>query len=252
MKISVELIPRNIEHLNGELQLIQSHFPVINTINIPDLLRFDTRSWEGAVLAKPLYENCIPHIRAIDFNLKKELNLLQFLNINSINQVLVVTGDLPQDMNRNVYPTTSIDFIRRVKQESPHIKVYSALDPYRNNFKMEYEYMQRKLDAGADGFFTQPFFDMRLMEVYCELLDKAEVFWGVSPVTSQKSRNYWETKNHAIFPKDFEPTLKWNIDFAQKVLAFSKVTNTNIYFMPIRVDLQAYLEGIFPNERRTV
>ncbi len=248
MKISVELIPRDIEHLDHELQLIQAKFPIVNTINIPDLLRFNTRSWEGAVRAKPYYENCIPHIRAIDFNLKEDLNLLPFLNANTITQVLVITGDLPQDMNHHVYPTTSIDLIRRIKQESPHIKVYSAIDPYRNNFKMEYEYMQRKLDAGADGFFTQPFFDLRLMELYVELINNVEVFWGVSPVTTQKSRNYWEAKNHVIFPKNFEPTLEWNISFAREVLAFSKATNSNMYFMPIRVDLQKYLEGVFYGE----
>ncbi|BBH20305.1 methylenetetrahydrofolate reductase [Paenibacillus baekrokdamisoli] len=245
MKISVELIPRDIEQLDHELQLIQSSFSEVNTINIPDLLRFSIRSWEGAVRTLPYYENCIPHIRAIDFNLKENLGLLDYLNANNITQVLAVTGDLPQDMNRNVYPTTSVDFIRIIKQECPHIKVYSAIDPYRNNFKEEHEYIQRKLDAGADGFFTQPFFDLRLMEVYYELLGNEDVFWGVSPVISQKSRNYWETKNHAIFPKRFEPTLEWNIDFAREVLNFSRATGTNMYFMPIRVNLEAYLNGVF-------
>ncbi|MFC5650010.1 methylenetetrahydrofolate reductase [Paenibacillus solisilvae] len=203
-------------------------------------------------MAKPYYDHAIPHIRAIDFNLKERLDLLQYLDHHSITQVLAVTGDLPQDMNRNVYPTTSIDFIRKIKQESPHIKVFSAIDPYRNNFKMEYEYIGRKLDAGADGFFTQPFFDLRLMEVYSELLHNVEVFWGVSPVISPKSRNYWETKNHAIFPRDFQPTMEWNIEFAKNVTAFSRATNSNMYVMPIRVDLKAYLEGIFQEGSQSV
>jgi predicted CoA-binding protein len=112
------------------------------------------------------------------------------------------------------------------------------VDPYRKNIREELDYIKRKKDAGADGFFTQPFFDLRLMDIYAELLEGSEIFWGVSPVTGEKSVNYWETKNNVVFPKDFEPTLAWNIDFAQKALAYTEKTNTNIYFMPIRTDLE--------------
>lgn len=104
--------------------------------------------------------------------------------------------------------------------------------------------IKRKIQAGADGFFTQPFFDLRFLEIYAELLEGKEVYWGVSPVLSDKSVNYWETKNNVVFPKNFAPTLEWNIDFAQKVLEFVTRTNSNIYFMPIRTKLADYLSGI--------
>ncbi|MCR8633787.1 methylenetetrahydrofolate reductase [Paenibacillus radicis (ex Xue et al. 2023)] len=245
MRISIELVPRGIEHLQSELQLIKAKFPSINTVNIPDLMRLDIRSWEGTAISKTFYDNCIPHIRAINFDLNKNITITEYLNLHRISEILVITGDHPQDINRKVYPVTSTDFIKKIKSECPNIKVYAAIDPYRNSIRKEYEYVQQKLDAGTDGFFTQPFFDIRLMEVYMELLEGSDIFWGVSPVTSLRSRNYWEVKNNAVFPKSFEPTLQWNIDFARRALDFSHGTNSHIYFMPIKTDLETYLAGIF-------
>ncbi|TYP74899.1 methylenetetrahydrofolate reductase [Paenibacillus methanolicus] len=245
LNISIELIPRDTAHLEAELELVQTGYASINAINIPDLLRLSTRSWEGAAQAGRRFDTCIPHIRAIDFNLKQHFGLPDVLDEHGIDQVLVVTGDPPQDMTRSVYPTTSLDLIRKLKQARPAMKVYGAIDPYRDNFRAEYDYIQRKLDAGVDGFFTQPFFDLRLMEVYHELMGRQEIYWGVSPVMSERSRNYWETKNNAIFPGGFEPTLEWNTRFARSVLDYGATTGTNVYLMPIKVDLKAYLDGIF-------
>lgn len=42
-------------------------------INIPDLLRLETRSWQGAAIAQDYYPAVMPHIRAIDVNLAEPL-----------------------------------------------------------------------------------------------------------------------------------------------------------------------------------
>ncbi|ADY56634.1 methylenetetrahydrofolate reductase [Syntrophobotulus glycolicus DSM 8271] len=244
-KIAVELVPRDERSLISELSLINSRFPLIKTINFPDLLRFDLRSWEGCRIAQRYFQDVIPHIRAMDIKLSDELPMQGFLIEHKINQVLVVTGDLPQDMTKKIYPSTSIEVIKKFKREMPGIKVYAAVDPYRKSVREELEYIRRKLEAGADGFFTQPFFDLRLMEIYAEILDGCEVFWGISPVTGEKSVNYWETKNNVVFPRGFEPTLKWNVNFAKQALALTESRKDNIYFMPIRTGLEEYLRGIF-------
>ncbi|WP_041313473.1 methylenetetrahydrofolate reductase [Heliomicrobium modesticaldum] len=245
--ITVELVPRSEEALISELEMIQQEFPQVMGINIPDLLRFPLRSWDACTCAKRYFATAIPHIRAIDLNPDAPLQMAEQLQQNGIAEVLIVTGDPPQDMSRKVYPTTSIDVIRRFKRELPDMKVYAAIDPYRNSLRKEYDYIKRKIDAGADGFFTQPFFDLRFMEIYGEMLEGQQVFWGISPVTTEKSACYWETKNHVLFPADFEPTLEWNIRFARKVLDFVAQSKANMYFMPIRTDLRAYLRGIFCN-----
>lgn len=134
--------------------------------------------------------------------------------------------------------------IRRLKRELPQVKVYAGMDPYRNGIKEEIDYLRAKQDAGAEAFFTQPFFDLRLMEIYQGFMQDCTVYWGISPVLTENSQNYWENKNNAVFPPDFEATLEWNRNFAQKALEFAKKYNGNIYFMPIRTDIAAYLDGI--------
>ncbi|WP_036720755.1 methylenetetrahydrofolate reductase [Paenibacillus harenae] len=245
MRISLELVPREADELRAELQFIKNRFPIINTINIPDLTRFELRSWEAAALSQEGDKASIPHIRAMDFQMENPLPFVPYLDEHGITEVLVVTGDAPKNSGLPTYPTTCTDMIAKIKKEHPHLKVYAAIDPYRNSASKEYDYVQRKMDAGADGFFTQPFFDLRFMEQYAEMLEGLEVFWGVSPVVSDKSKAYWETRNQVVFPPDFQPTLAWNIEFSRKALALAKRLNSPIYFMPIKVDLAAYLEGVF-------
>jgi methylenetetrahydrofolate reductase (NADPH) len=242
--ISIELVPRNAEALNRDLQQVREHFPAIDTINIPDLLKFSLRSWEACAQARQLFPHAIPHLRAIDFDLGKPFPLMETLRQRGIDSVLVINGDQPQDMSRRVFRTSSVDLIRAIKAQMPDLKVYAGIDPYRTGIKTELDYVKRKLDAGAAGFFTQPFFDLRLMEIYHDLLSGLEVFWGISPVMSERSKDYWDNLNNAIFPPDFSPTLDWNRQFARRALEFVQRTGSSLYFMPIRIDLVAYLDGI--------
>ena len=239
--ISVELVPRSEASLKNESRLIKYLLPSVTTINIPDLPHFYLRSWDGACATKEYFKHSIPHIRAIDFELKDDLPIAEFLQKNDISSVLVVNGDKPQWLTRNVYDTTSIDMIRLIKRRIPDMHVYAALDQYRNSIKKEIDYAKEKINAGADGFFTQPFFDLRLMEMYAEQLKSSEVFYGVSPVCSGGAKQYWEKKNNAVFPEKFYPCRWWNKIFAKKALDFVKERNANIYFMPIKIDALDYL-----------
>ena len=243
-KIAIELVPRSVEILEQDLLQVKTHFPQIDTINIPDLLKFELRSWDACVQSKVHFSHAIPHLRAIDFDLTKPFPLTETFLEAGFDSVLVIAGDQPQDMSRRVYRTTSIELIRAIKTELPGMKVYAGIDPYRTGIKTELDYVKRKCDAGADGFFTQPFFYLRLMDIYRDLLVGLDVFWGISPVMSARSKDYWDNLNNAIFPPDFEPTLDWNRAFAAKALQFVQQSDSNIYFMPIRVDLVEYLDGI--------
>jgi methylenetetrahydrofolate reductase (NADPH) len=243
-KISIELVPRDATSLQQELQLLHRHFPAIDTTNIPDLLKFRLRSWQACRQARAFLPHAIPHLRAIDFDLEQPFPLRETFRESGIDTVLVIAGDQPQDMSRRTFRTSSVSLIRALKQQAPELRVFAGIDPYRSGFKEELDYVRSKVDAGADGFFTQPFFDRRLLDIWFDLLPGLEVFWGVSPVVSARSKDYWENLNNAIFPPDFEPTLEWNRRFARDVLAFSEQTGANLYFMPIRVDLVEYLSGI--------
>ena len=243
-KIAIELVPRSADYLEHDLLQVKSHFSQIDTINIPDLLKFDLRSWDACTQAKAHFAHAIPHLRAIDFDLTQPFPLTDVITEAGFDSVLVIAGDQPQDMSRRVYRTSSIDLIRAIKTALPQVRVYAGIDPYRTGIKAELDYVKRKRDAGADGFFTQPFFDLRLMDIYSDQLAGLDVFWGVSPVMSARSKDYWDNLNNAIFPPDFEPNLEWNRGFARQALQFVEQSDSNIYFMPIRVDLVEYLQGI--------
>lgn len=244
-RISVELVPRDIEVLKEEVKTIKEKLSDVDFINIPDLLSCDTRSWDGANIAKAYFDDVVPHLRAMDFDFTKELPIKDKLREYNIKEVLVIEGDPPQSMLYQVYPTISTDIIKKFSEEMPEITVYAGIDQYRSSMKEEEYRIRRKQLAGAKGFFTQPFFDMRYLEMYADLLDGLDIYWGVSPVLSERSVNYWRNKNNVIFPKDFEPTLEWNIEFASKVIDFARKHNHNVYLMPIKAKIMPYLEGVF-------
>jgi methylenetetrahydrofolate reductase (NADPH) len=244
MRLSVELVPRSYESLDKDVRAIAAHLPTVTTINIPDILRYPVRSWQGCAHIKTHFQDVIPHLRAIDFSVYCPFPLTAFLHDHHIRQVLVIAGDAPVDMSHTVYSSTTLDMIRFLRRELPELTIYAGLDPYRQNFQRELEYVRQKLDAGASGLFTQPFFDMRLMHIYAELLPNTTIFWGVTSVTSERSKQYWQARNRAVFPQDFEPTLAWNRSFAKQALRFVRERGDNLYFMPIRTGLLNYLQGL--------
>ncbi|ROS04802.1 methylenetetrahydrofolate reductase (NADPH) [Sinobacterium caligoides] len=242
-RISIEIVARDNNSLENELDVLTSSFNKVDTINIPDLMRFELRSWDACSAAKLAIPHCIPHLRAIDFDLINHPDNIAAA-VADMDELLIVTGDKPQDLGRSIYPTTSCQLIQYIKQHWPEKKVFAALDPYRQSFSQELLYCQQKISSGADGFFTQPFFDIRLMSLYAEIMPKTIIYWGVSPVLGERSKAYWQTRNNAIFPNDFEPSMQWNREFARQALAFVRSRGQNIYFMPIRADLKEYLQGI--------
>ena len=246
-KIAVELVPRDLAIFEEELKAIKADIPDVDFINIPDLLSCDIRSWDGAGIAKKYFKDAVPHLRAMDFDFTCELPIKDKLKKYDIKEVLVIEGDPQQTMTHQVYPTISTDIIKKFSDEMPDIKVYAGIDQYRSSIKEEEYRIRRKMLAGAKGFFTQPFFDMRYLEIYADILDGMDIYWGVSPVLSQRSVSYWRNKNNVIFPKDFEPTLEWNVAFARKVVEFAKAHNQNVYLMPIKAKIMPYLEGVLKN-----
>ncbi|MDR0713851.1 MAG: methylenetetrahydrofolate reductase [Bacteroidales bacterium] len=245
MDIALELVPQSEPYIREQTELIgRENFP-ISIVNFPDLIRFDIRSWEACRMISFSPLSKIPHLRAMDFDLHLPFPLTGFFLDNKIEKVLVIEGDKPQDVKRKTYPATSIELIRKLKNEAPGVKIYAGFDPYRNNIRYEMEYLMQKAEAGAEGFFSQPFFDLRLLEIYSEYMSDMEVFWGICPVIGEKSRLYWEIRNSAIFPKTFEPTMNWNIRFGKQVIDFCLQRHFNLYLMPIRIDLEEYLKGLF-------
>ena len=245
MNISLEIVPRTEQYICEQVAFVEQVIPHISTINFPDMLRFDIRSWDACRMVAHSQLDRIAHLRAIDFDMHRPFPLTDFLKKNDIRKVLVIECDKPQDMRHAIYPSSSVDLIRKLKKEIDDITIYAAFDPYRNNIRYELEYVQQKIEAGATGFFSQPFFDLRLLEIYSEYLEGQNIYWGISPVTGERSKLYWETRNRAIFPKSFAPTLDWNVRFGKEVITFCRNNNFNLYLMPIKINLMDYLRKLF-------
>ncbi len=249
MRVSIELVPRSEAALEAQLREVAEAFPHVDTVNVPDILRFPVRSWDGCAMASAFVPRAIPHLRAIDIDPGRPLAAAGALTRHGLQEVLVVSGDAPTDMRQRVYETTVLQVIGKIRREHPEVRVYAAFDPYRQGLRREREYAMQKLDAGADGLFTQPFFDARYLEVVADLLQGTPVFWGVTSVVGERSARYWQARNGAFFPADFEPTLAWSRRMAERALAFARERDADIYFMPIRVGPRAYLEGILRPDR---
>jgi methylenetetrahydrofolate reductase (NADPH) len=138
----------------------------------------------------------------------------------------VVTYDGPPIRSYGIKIQTSVDVIRCLKRECPQPSVYAALDPYRQGIRAECDYVARKIEAGADGSFTQPFFDLRLLEMYAEQLEKQVVFWDLTPIVTEGARAYWETTNRVVLPRSFRPTMDWNRESARAALRLVKAHMT--------------------------
>ena len=246
MKFSFEIVPRNWQAFTEQYRFVETLGTAINLINVPDIQRFSIRSWEVGSHIDPDKYRYIPHFRAIDFKIDGG-KLFKIIEEYQLKDVLLVSGDPPEGLKREFYNTNVLDLIKVVKQRFPGLNIYAGFDPHRQGLQDECNYIQRKIDAGVSGFFSQPFYDERLIEIYADHLQGQDVYIGLSPITSMASQHYWEVKNKVKFPTDFRPDYQWNIEFANRVIQSAAAMGFNIYFMPIKIDLQNYFSRInFP------
>ena len=243
MNISFEIVPRSLAAFDEQYAFVQTLDKGINIINVPDIQRFDTRSWELATRINRRQYRFIPHFRAIDFKIESG-ELFRIIEDYQLDSVLLVSGDPPEGLKRAYYNTDVVDLIRAVRQRFPALKIYAGFDPHRSGVQDECNYIQRKVDAGAMGLFSQPFYDNRMIEIYAEHLQGVESYIGISPITTKASMNYWEVKNKVKFPRGFSPDYDWNVAFANDAISFAANHGLHVYFMPIRIDLKKYFERI--------
>ena len=241
----LELVPRDLIKLCSDAQTFIQQFPLLKGINVPDVKRLDIRSVMAAdtLLSDGVF--VVPHIRAMDHSIEAHLALITPLVQKGLTAILIVAGDPIKDQKIVSEHVNSTQLISALKQYFPRLKVYGALDPYRHSFDEELSYCHEKQDVGVDGFFTQPFFDVSLAALYLETLRQTTVFLGVSPVTSEKSKQYWERVNKVQFSDAFETTLAYNAKLTRDLIVLSEQFNQHVYMMPIKVDVNSYLEKVY-------
>lgn len=243
--IALEIVPRKIESFPDEMMPIFARYSKINAINIPDIHRLSLRSYDAALYLAQKGLRVIPHIRATGQPLAQTIDISKKLFQAGIKEILMIQGDPPIAVNAPVFEITSIQAIQAIKAKVPQLKVYAAMDPYRSSFKQELTYCHAKLDSGADGLFSQAFFDVELARMYVEQLENVPIYLGHCPVLNESAHNYWTTRNHVIFPKSFKMDMAINGRIAQELIALAEASNNHVYLMPILAPLNSYLDSIF-------
>ena len=132
-RIAVEIIPRDEASLQADIDVIKK-YPQVDCVNIPDLMSFDLRPWQAAKVTQPALPT-IPHVRAMDIDLSKPLPMREDFIKLGIKEVLIIVGDPPKDLTRTVYPTETIDVIRKFREELPEVKIYAGIDQYRSGIR---------------------------------------------------------------------------------------------------------------------
>lgn len=237
----IELVPRDINHILDQAKWVLSTYPQVSGINVPDIKRLDHRSHDVVALLLEAGVNSLPHVRAIDRPISETIATLEPLLDRGLKSVLLVSGDPPADKDTPVYDVAITDLISKIKSKWPDLTVYAAVDQYRQSQEAEFAYMNQKLEAGADGFFTQPFFDVDLARTYCEAYPHTQLYLGSSPVTTENSKTYWETVNKVSFSPEFSLSLNANAALAKGIYELATSFNQHSYAMPIRIDLESYL-----------
>ena len=94
------------------------------------------------------------------------------------------------------------------------------------------------------GVFTQPIFDINLVQLLLNLPISGEWFIGISPVLTKPSYDYWTTRNNVVFPKNFTCSEDHNTAIAKDILNLCHEKNMHNYIMPIKADIKHYLNAI--------
>ncbi|MDR2580274.1 MAG: methylenetetrahydrofolate reductase [Fibromonadaceae bacterium] len=245
MQIALELVPKNLDSFLEESKSHIDHFPKITAINIPEIRSVEIKSFEAS---EHLLKNgvaAIPHFRLIDRSLSDLEKMIEKLIPLGLKQTLLISGDPPVDMP-NFVPSgvKAPEAIKYIKSKFPQLKVYAGQDSYRQSFRKELDYCKEKLNAGADGFFTQPFFSEGILTQWLEQLPETEMWIGLCPVTGQNSRNYWETVNQVVFPPNFKFNLEGNCILGRRILTLVEAAKKDAYLMPITVSASKYLHAL--------
>lgn len=246
--IALELVPRDLNLFLEESRLNLERYSFIQKINVPEIRSVEIKSFEASHVLLKNSLPAVPHFRLIDRTLDDLLEKVSALKTLGLEEVLLIGGDPPKNDEFVPSGLTTLVAIAEVRKAFPSLKIYAGLDPYRSSFRHELDYAMQKMDAGCNGFYTQPFFSLKVLDLWLEQLSGTEIWFGISPVYSDKSRKYWEKVNQVVFPADFSYGKKENRDLAKLLLARIADANCNAYFMPITISASAYLNDLVENE----
>ena len=143
--------------------------------------------------------NVMPHLCCRDRNMISMRSSLLGAYIHGIRNLLVVTGDPVPGENRTkttgVFDYNSVQLMDYVKEMNAEhfakepLYYGGALNHNRGNIEKVLERMQRKMDAGATYFLTQPIFSLEDVERIRNIKERIDtkILCGIMPLVSYRN-----------------------------------------------------------------
>ena len=156
----------------------------------------------------------MPHVCCRDKNMIAMRSTLLGAYVNGIRNLLVVTGDpVPSEQRlstTNVFDYNSIQLMQFIQQmneehfsEDP-IQYGGALNPALGRVDKIIERMERKMEAGAKYFLTQPIYDEETIEKihYIKEHVDTKILCGIMPFVSYTNANFIKNEFSGIHVPD--------------------------------------------------
>ena len=168
----------------------------------------------GAKIARELDFAVMPHVACRDRNQIALSGAFLGAHLNGIRNFLVITGDPVQVGDRpvvsSVYDFNSITLMEYLKQMNEEyfagdpIVYGGALNYGRKNLDKEIERMERKIEAGASYFLTQPLYSREDIDriAYIKSRVHTKIFGGIMPLVSYRNALFMKNEIYGIHVPD--------------------------------------------------
>lgn len=216
--IAVELAPP--ANVNDEKLMEAAHIlekADVDVVTFPDSPSGRTRIDSVLMAEKVRREtnlNVMPHICCRDKNAIAMRSLFMGAHINDINNMLIITGDpipvVVRQTVKGVFNFDSVGLMKIVKDMNEEIftdsqMVYGgAINQGRLHLSSEINRVKRKMEAGAEFFFTQPIFSKEEAERIRQIKEEtgARILCGIMPLISRKNALFMKNEISGIAVTD--------------------------------------------------
>ena len=218
--IAVELsapIDTNIDKLFDGAKVCKDNG--IDLVTIPDSPMSKVRADSTIIASKIKREigiETMPHLCCRDKNTNAIRSSLIGSHIENIRNVLAITGDPISDANkvetRSVFNLNSFRLIELIKDMNheffydDNILIGGALNLSVLNKEVEYNRMLKKVEKGANFFFTQPIYDDKALEFLRKIKKETNVkiLGGLLPIVSYRNAMFLNNELPGVnIPKQY-------------------------------------------------
>lgn len=153
----------------------------------------------------------VSHLTCIGSTREYILDLLKELKSKGIYHILALRGDLPAgwEGTRGDF-SYAVELVEFIKRNDPDFMIAAAIDPEMHvaakSMNHDIMYARRKMDAGAEMFMTQLFYDNEAFYRYRDMLYTAgatlPIDVGVMPVLKKEATIKMTLSNGSSIPAD--------------------------------------------------